>query len=141
MADDIAQWLNGLGLGQYAQAFAENDVRLDVLQDLSDADLRELGVSLGDRRRILRAITDSTEGSSADPPTYTTSESLHSAEAERRQASSAGDRIAAEGYFQHAEHYFRQMTAAGRDTGERENHTQPKPAFVEDQPQPDLGGN
>ncbi len=58
-----------------------------------------------------------------------------------REASSAGDRIAAEGYFQHAEHYFRQMTAAGRDTGERENHTQPKPAFVEDQPQPDLGGN
>ena len=85
MADDIAQWLEGLGLGQYAQVFADNDVRLDVLKDLTDADLRELGVSLGDRRRILRAITDMTEGSSADPPTDTTSESLHSPEAERRQ--------------------------------------------------------
>ena len=87
MADDIEQWLDGLGLGQYAQAFAENDVRLDVLKDLSDADLKELGVSLGDRRRILRAITDSIEGSSVDPPTDTTSESLHSAEPERRQLS------------------------------------------------------
>ncbi len=83
MADDIAQWLEGLGLGQYVQAFAENDVRLDVLKDLTDADLRELGVSLGDRRRILRAITDMTEAS-ADPPAATISEPLHSAEAERR---------------------------------------------------------
>ncbi len=57
-----------------------------------------------------------------------------------REASLAGDRIAAEGFFQHAEHYFRQMTAHGRDTGERENRTQPLPTDIEDQPQPDLGG-
>ncbi len=56
-----------------------------------------------------------------------------------REASSAGDRIAAEGYFQHAEHYFRVMTADGRDTGEQDHHTQPQRTSFEDKPHPDLG--
>ena len=51
-----------------------------------------------------------------------------------QEASSAGDRIAAEGYFQHAEHYYRQMTANGRDLGEQEHRAQPQPSNVEDQP-------
>ena len=58
-----------------------------------------------------------------------------------QEASSAGDRIAAEGYFQHAEHYYRLMTANGRDLGEREHRTQPQPTSFEDKPHPDLGGN
>ena len=53
MADDIAQWLEGLGLGQYAQAFAENDVDIKNLVLLSDDDLKELGLSLGHRRTLL----------------------------------------------------------------------------------------
>ncbi len=36
MADEIAQWLEGLGLGQYAQGFAENDIGFDILPRLSD---------------------------------------------------------------------------------------------------------
>ena len=86
MADDIAQWLEGLGLSHYAQAFADNDVRLDVLPDLTDADLRELGVSLGDRKRLLNAINESATDEPADtlfeivPPEITPS-----TEAERRQ--------------------------------------------------------
>ncbi len=40
MADDIAQWLEGLALGQYAQAFAENDIDIEVLFELTDADLK-----------------------------------------------------------------------------------------------------
>jgi predicted ATPase len=52
----IADWLEKLGLGQYAQRFAENDVSLAVLPDLTDQDLKELGVSLGHRRQILRAM-------------------------------------------------------------------------------------
>ena len=40
MADDIAKWLEGLGLGQYAQAFAENDLHIEVLTELTDADLK-----------------------------------------------------------------------------------------------------
>ena len=39
MASDIGEWLDGLGLGRYAEAFAENAVDLDVLPDLSDGDL------------------------------------------------------------------------------------------------------
>jgi SAM (Sterile alpha motif) domain-containing protein len=54
----IADWLEKLGLGQYAQRFAENDVSFAVLPDLTDQDLKELGVSLGQRRQILRAIAE-----------------------------------------------------------------------------------
>ena len=39
MADDITQWLEGLGLGQYAEVFAENDVDFEVLPNLSDDNL------------------------------------------------------------------------------------------------------
>jgi SAM domain (Sterile alpha motif) len=39
----------------YAGAFRDGDIGVDVLPDLSDADLKELGVSLGDRRRLLKA--------------------------------------------------------------------------------------
>ena len=56
MADDIAQWLEGLGLGQYAQAFAENAVDREVLSDLTDDDLEKLGVLLGHRKKLLREI-------------------------------------------------------------------------------------
>ena len=54
---DLAQWLAELGLGQYAVAFTENDIDFDVLAQLTDADLKELGVSsLGNRKRLLAAI-------------------------------------------------------------------------------------
>jgi hypothetical protein len=41
---DVAAWLTGLGLGQYAKTFQDNAVDRDVLCTLTDADLRELGV-------------------------------------------------------------------------------------------------
>lgn len=53
---DIAAWLSEHGLAKYIDAFRENDVALDVLPSLSEADLKELGMSLGDRKRLLRAI-------------------------------------------------------------------------------------
>jgi SAM domain (Sterile alpha motif) len=47
---EVAAWLKSLGLEQYAQAFADNDVDFGVLAQLTDADLKELGVgSLGHR--------------------------------------------------------------------------------------------
>jgi class 3 adenylate cyclase len=52
----MAEWLQRLGVSEYAERFAENDVDQSDLRDLTDQDLRELGVSLGHRRRILRAI-------------------------------------------------------------------------------------
>jgi class 3 adenylate cyclase len=52
----IAEWLAELGMSEYAQRFAENRIDLSVLPDLSDQDLEKMGVILGDRRKMLRAI-------------------------------------------------------------------------------------
>jgi class 3 adenylate cyclase len=54
----VADWLQKLGLGQYAQGFAENDIDFSVLPYLTDADLEKIGVSLGHRRKILAAIAE-----------------------------------------------------------------------------------
>src|SRR5260221_5777730 len=54
----IAHWLNALGLGQYAQRFADNDIDAGILRDLTDEDLEKIGVSLGHRKKILRAIAE-----------------------------------------------------------------------------------
>ena len=55
----IAEWLEELSLGQYAQRFAENDISFVILPDLTDQDLEKIGVaSLGHRRLLLRAIAD-----------------------------------------------------------------------------------
>jgi hypothetical protein len=58
----IGIWLRDLGLPQYAQRFEENGVDPSVLRDLTDEDLKELGVLLGHRRRILRAIAEAQGG-------------------------------------------------------------------------------
>jgi hypothetical protein len=58
----IADWLQKLGFGQYAERFADNDINFAILPDLTDQDLKELGVaSLGHRRQLLRAIADTRE--------------------------------------------------------------------------------
>ena len=49
-------WLDGLGLGKYARVFAEQAIDADVIPDLEDADLEKLGIPLGDRKRMLKAI-------------------------------------------------------------------------------------
>ena len=54
----IADWLETLGMSEYAQRFAENDIDTSVLRDLTDQNLKELGVSLGHRRKMLRAIAE-----------------------------------------------------------------------------------
>ena len=56
---DVGEWLKALGLGQYASAFADNDIDFTILNKLTDTDLKELGVgSLGHRKRLLEAIAD-----------------------------------------------------------------------------------
>src|SRR5690242_18077225 len=54
----LADWLEGLGLGRYVQLFADNGIDLSVLPDLTDQDLEKLGVVLGHRRKMLRAIAE-----------------------------------------------------------------------------------
>ncbi|ATU94371.1 ATP-binding protein [Phyllobacterium zundukense] len=54
---DIAEWLEGQGFGEYAEAFARNKIDRDVLPSLTGEDLKEMGVAtVGDRRRLLDAI-------------------------------------------------------------------------------------
>ena len=53
----VADWLEKLGMSEYAQRFAENDIDFTILSDLTDQDLEKIGVaSLGHRRKLLRAI-------------------------------------------------------------------------------------
>jgi hypothetical protein len=47
----IADWLEKLGMSEYAQRFAESRIDFSVLPDLTDQDLEKLGVVLGDRRK------------------------------------------------------------------------------------------
>jgi len=84
----IADWLKTLGLAQYAQCFAENDINFAILSDLSDQDLKELGVSsLGHRRQLLGAIAEISRAEQDTPATAATASVVqqpHDA-AERRQ--------------------------------------------------------
>ena len=52
----FAHWLTEIGLERCAAVFSENKVDFDVLRSLSESDLRELGIALGDRKRILQAV-------------------------------------------------------------------------------------
>ena len=52
----VARWLEGLGLAKYAEAFASNEIEFDQLQDLTEDDLKELGLPIGPRRVVLKAI-------------------------------------------------------------------------------------
>jgi hypothetical protein len=78
---DIAEWLASLDLAQYAQTFAENGVDLSVVRDLTDDDLKELGVLLGHRRKLLRAAADIAP---KEPASAMKPEATSRLEAERR---------------------------------------------------------
>jgi hypothetical protein len=72
---DIGDWLRQLGLERYAQAFRDNDIVPSVLPELTDADLKELGFTLGHRRLLLKAIEElEAAGSPTDADTY---EAIH----------------------------------------------------------------
>ena len=78
----IAEWLASIGLGEYAQRFADNAIDLSVIRDLTEQDLKDLGVLLGHRRKILRAIAEL--DAVAPAPTKTPTEPVLRDEAERR---------------------------------------------------------
>jgi class 3 adenylate cyclase/predicted ATPase len=82
--DRIKTWLDEIGLGQYATVFAENAVDLDVLPDVTETDLERLGVALGHRKRILRAIA-ALSGATPAAAAPATAPALPQSEAERRQ--------------------------------------------------------
>jgi class 3 adenylate cyclase/predicted ATPase len=84
MARDISEWLEDLGLGKYAEVFAENEIDLAALPHVTEEDLKAIGVALGARRKLLAAITAIRE---VDAAAAVAPESLPSGapEAERRQ--------------------------------------------------------
>src|ERR1700686_1928285 len=55
-AMDVGGWLRGLGLEQYEAAFRENEIDGEVLPELTEGDLEKLGIPLGHRKRLLKAI-------------------------------------------------------------------------------------
>jgi hypothetical protein len=65
----IADWLEKLGMSEYAPRFAENDIDFLLLPELTDQDLEKIGVaSLGHRRKILKAIVALNGGQTAEAP-------------------------------------------------------------------------
>jgi class 3 adenylate cyclase/predicted ATPase len=80
----IADWLEKLGMSEYAQRFADNRIDASVLPDLTDQHLKDLGVALGDRLKMLRAIRE-LSGAVQAPPQPALTESKPQDTAERRQ--------------------------------------------------------
>jgi class 3 adenylate cyclase len=55
---DVSTWLQGLGLERHEAAFRDNSIDMDVVRDLNENDLEKLGLPLGDRKRVLKAIAN-----------------------------------------------------------------------------------
>ena len=68
--NDLKEWLQGLGLEKYADAFAREEIELEVIAELTDTDLQSLGIPMGPRKQILRAIDQLKQASTsaAAPP-------------------------------------------------------------------------
>ena len=79
----VTEWLESIGLSDYAQRFAENGIDLSIVRDLTDQDLKDLGVLLGHRRKILRAIAE-LDHATGPKPAKTATEPRRPDEAERR---------------------------------------------------------
>jgi class 3 adenylate cyclase/tetratricopeptide (TPR) repeat protein len=83
---DLRAWLRSHKLEQYAEAFEASDIDLDVLADLTEHDFAELGVSLGNRRRLMKAIAEHTAEPGQAAPNLVGAFGLDTAAAaERRQ--------------------------------------------------------
>jgi class 3 adenylate cyclase len=82
----VADWLDNLGMSEYAQRFAENDIDIEVLSELTDKDFDRLGVSIGHRRKMMRAIREFAASTSERPaPSTTDTQAGPRDTAERRQ--------------------------------------------------------
>jgi class 3 adenylate cyclase/tetratricopeptide (TPR) repeat protein len=80
----IAGWLKELGMSEYSDRFAEDDIDFDVLEELTDQDFDRLGVSIGHRRRMLSAIQNH-GGDATEVPQFVTASPASVESAERRQ--------------------------------------------------------
>lgn len=87
MVGEIKAWLEGLGLAKYVKTFAENEIDFGVLRHLDEGDLKELGLPLGPRKKLLAAIESlKVPGPDASPSqTHQYPDSLSTSEGEHRQ--------------------------------------------------------
>ncbi len=83
MASDIGEWLQDLGLERYEGVFVENEIDLDALPYITEQDLKEIGVALGARRKILATVA--AMGVSEDDAAPTESASTQAPPSEQRQ--------------------------------------------------------
>jgi len=81
---DLQRWLEKIGLAQYADLFAKNDVDWGILPELNEHDLEKLGVSMGHRKRLIKAISHAFSNSLQAPTAPAESGSAPTATAERR---------------------------------------------------------
>jgi predicted ATPase/class 3 adenylate cyclase len=81
---DVGGWLRSLGLGQYEALFRASEIDADILPELTDVDLEKLGVPLGHRKRLLKAISGLAAPETSPAPSASTGAKPHDA-AERRQ--------------------------------------------------------
>ena len=125
MIEDINEWLDTLGLSQYGEVFRANDIDIDVLCDVTIDELQSLGVSLGNAKRIMRAVpARSALVSAAEPPA---GDGRHGAPAERRQLSvvfcdlvgsaSISERLDPEDLRTYLDEYYRMCARAAADHG------------------------
>ena len=88
----VADWLEKLGMSEYAKPFAENRIDFSVLRDLTDQHLKDLGIVLGDRLKLLRAIGELGITPDAGAPTPTPVPPMALATASPPQEEAAGER-------------------------------------------------
>jgi hypothetical protein len=81
---DIGGWLRNLGLAQYEAAFREHEIDAEVLPELAEADLEKLGMPLGHRKRLLKAIRVLGTGETTPPFRFSIGDDARGG-AERRQ--------------------------------------------------------
>src|SRR6202158_3559409 len=82
---DVGDWLRSLGLGQYEALFRENEIDAEVLPELTDGDLEKIGVPLGHRKRLLKAIASLGSTETAVKPAAPVALQTSTDAAERRQ--------------------------------------------------------
>jgi class 3 adenylate cyclase/predicted ATPase len=82
----IADWLEKLGMSEYAQRFAENDIDIEVLSELTDTDFDRLGVSIGHRRKLLKALAAGVPPAAAAPLSPPIASSLTPAQSQTAEA-------------------------------------------------------
>ena len=58
MAEPVSKWLSSADLGTFIALFEEHQIDLEAARDLTEDDLRELGIAMGPRKKLLRAIAD-----------------------------------------------------------------------------------